>query len=34
MSVTCRLNEWGNEHWSDALESLDSEDQSLWKMTE
>jgi hypothetical protein len=32
-SVTYRLNEWRNEQWSDALESLDSEDQSLWKMT-
>jgi hypothetical protein len=32
-SVTCRLNEWRNEQWSDTLESLDSEDQLLWKMT-
>jgi hypothetical protein len=31
-SVTSRLNEWRNEQWSDTLESLDSEDQSLWKM--
>jgi hypothetical protein len=31
--VTYRLNEWRNDQWSDALESLDSEDQSLWKMT-
>jgi hypothetical protein len=31
-SVTYRLNEWRNEQWSDTLESLDSEDQSLWKM--
>jgi hypothetical protein len=31
--VTYRLNEWRNEQWTDALESLDSEDQSLWKMT-
>jgi hypothetical protein len=31
-SVTYRLNEWRNEKWSDRLESLDSEDQSLWKM--
>jgi hypothetical protein len=31
--VTYRLNEWRNEHWSDTLESLDSEDKSLWKMT-
>jgi hypothetical protein len=27
------LNEWRNEQWTDALESLDSEDLSLWKMT-
>jgi hypothetical protein len=32
-SVTYRLNEWKNKQWSDTLESLDSEDQSLWKMT-
>jgi hypothetical protein len=32
-SVTCQLNEWRNDHWSDKLESLDSEDQFLWKMT-
>jgi hypothetical protein len=32
-SVTYRLNVWRNEQWSDALESLDSEDQSLWKIT-
>jgi hypothetical protein len=32
-SVAYRLNEWRNEQWSDPLESLDSEDQSLWKMT-
>jgi hypothetical protein len=32
-SVTHRLNEWRNEHWSDALESLDCEDKLLWKMT-
>jgi hypothetical protein len=31
--VTYRLNEWRNEQWSDTVESLDSEDQSLWKMT-
>lgn len=31
-SVNFRLNEWTNEHWSDMLESLNSEDQSLWKM--
>jgi hypothetical protein len=32
-SVTVRLNEWRNEQWSDVLESLDSVDQSLWKLT-
>jgi hypothetical protein len=32
-SVTCRLNEWRNDQWSATLESLDPEDQSLWKMT-
>jgi hypothetical protein len=32
-SVTYWLKEWWNEQWSDTLESLDSEDQSLWKMT-
>jgi hypothetical protein len=32
-SVTYRLNEWRNEQWSDTLESLDSENQSLWKMS-
>jgi hypothetical protein len=32
-SFTHRLNEWRNEQWSDALESLDSADQSLWKLT-
>jgi hypothetical protein len=31
--VTYRLNEWRNEQWSDTLESLDTEDQSLWKVT-
>jgi hypothetical protein len=31
--VTYWLNEWQNEEWSDTLESLDSEDQSLCKMT-
>jgi hypothetical protein len=31
--VTYRLNEWRNEQWSDTLESLGSENQSLWKMT-
>jgi hypothetical protein len=33
-SVTYRLNEWKAEQWSDTPESLDSEDQSPWKMTE
>jgi hypothetical protein len=32
MSVTYRLKYWRNEQWSDTLESLGSEDQSLWKM--
>jgi hypothetical protein len=32
MSVTYRLKE-RNEQWSDTLDSLDSEDQSLRKMT-
>jgi hypothetical protein len=32
-SVTHQLNEWRNDQWSDTLESLDPEDQLLWKMT-
>ena len=32
-SVTHHLNEWRNEQWSATLESLDLEDQSLWKIT-
>ena len=32
-SVTRRLNEWRNDQWSATLESLDPEDQSLWRMT-
>jgi len=32
-SVTRRLNEWRNDHWSATLEFLDPEDQSLWRMT-
>jgi hypothetical protein len=32
-SVTQQLNEWRKDQWSGTLESLDAEDQSLWKMT-
>jgi hypothetical protein len=32
-SVTWQQNDWRNGQWSDALESLCSDDQSLWKMT-
>jgi len=32
-SVTRWLNEWRNDQWSATLESLDPEDQSLWRMT-
>jgi len=32
-SVTRRLNEWRNDKWSATFESLDPEDQSLWRMT-
>jgi len=32
-SVTRQLNEWRNDQRSATLESLDPEDQSLWKMT-
>ena len=28
-----RLNEWRNDQWIATLESLDPEDQSLWRMT-
>ena len=28
------LKEWRNTQWSDALESLNPDDQSLWKITE
>jgi len=31
--VTRRLNEWRNDQWIATLESLDPEDQSLWRMT-
>jgi len=32
-SVTHRLNEWRNDQWSATFESLEAEDQSLWRMT-
>jgi len=32
-SVTRRLNEWRNDQWSATLQSLNPENQSLWKMT-
>jgi endonuclease/exonuclease/phosphatase family metal-dependent hydrolase len=32
-SVTNRLNEWRNDQWGAALESLNPEDESLWRMT-
>ena len=32
-SVTRQLNEWRNDQLSATLESLNPEDQSLWKMT-
>jgi hypothetical protein len=32
-SVSRRLNEWRNDQWSATLESLDPQDQSLWRMT-
>jgi hypothetical protein len=28
-----RLNEWRNDQWSATLESLDPDDQLLWRMT-
>jgi hypothetical protein len=30
--VTNQLKEWRNNQWSNTLESLDPEDQSLWKI--
>ena len=32
-SVTRLLNEWRNDQWSATLESLNPEDQTLWRMT-
>jgi hypothetical protein len=32
-SVTRRLNDWRNDQWSATFESLNPEDQSLWRMT-
>jgi len=32
-SVTRRLNKWRNDQWSATLQSLDPEEQSLWRMT-
>jgi hypothetical protein len=32
-SVTRQLNEWRDDQWSTTLESLDPEDQSLWRIT-
>ena len=32
-SVSHRLNEWRYDQWSATPESLDPEDQSLWRMT-
>jgi hypothetical protein len=31
--ATYWLNEWRNKQWNDMLESLHSEEKSLWKMT-
>jgi hypothetical protein len=33
-SVNCQLDEWKNNQWRATLESLEPEDQSLWKVTE
>ena len=32
-SETRRINEWRNDQWSPTLESLDHEDQCMWRMT-
>ena len=32
-SVTRQLNGWRNDRWSATLESLNPEDQSLWRMS-
>ena len=32
-TMTRRLNEWSNDQWSATLESLDPEEQSLWRRT-
>jgi hypothetical protein len=32
-SVTPQLQEWMNDQWSDNLEAMHPEDQSLWRMT-
>jgi hypothetical protein len=32
-SVSHKLIEWRNDQWGATLESLHSEDQSLWRMT-
>jgi hypothetical protein len=31
-SVTLQLQEWRNDQWSDTLEALHPEDQSLWRI--
>jgi hypothetical protein len=31
--VTLQLQEWRNDQWSDTLEALHPEVQSLWRMT-